>query len=235
MDPLLATFVSTMNPMWHTYLSRGAKNALESQVAALNAETAPWLPEPPRVMRALEMPPTAVKVLIIGQDPYPTPGNACGLSFSVNPGVAIPKSLHNIYTELVTDLGVAMPTTGDLTPWFNQGVMLLNRSLSVVANKAGSHHTKNWETFTDGVIDALLNVRAQHPSNTPPPMVVVLWGRDARSLAPRFEDAPNVSIIESAHPSPLSAYRGFFGSKPFSRINDYLTANGDTEIIWSLS
>ena len=146
-----------------------------------------------------------------------------GLSFSVAPGVQPPRSLVNIYTELVQDCGVSRPTTGDLTPWANQGVCLLNRVLSVQPGEAGSHRGRGWEQVTDCAIEALVNRQA--------PLVAILWGRDAQNLRPRLGNTPT---IESAHPSPLSAHRGFFGSRPFSRTNELLTSAGASPIDWRL-
>lgn len=188
------------------------------------------LPPAPYILRAFTYPLNSIKVLIVGQDPYPTPGHAVGLSFSVAPDVRpIPKSLINIYKELVDDLHVPEPSNGDLTPWADQGVMLLNRSLSVRAGNANSHQGKGWEAITEAAITAL-NSRTDSSGN-PLPLVAILWGSNARSLKPLLTHA---TIIESAHPSPLSAYRGFFGSRPFSRANEALLAQGSTPINWQL-
>ena len=187
------------------------------------------LPAGDRIFAAFRIPVDQVKVLIVGQDPYPTPGNAIGLSFAVAPGVAIPASVRNIYKELVDDLGVAIPDNGDLTPWTHQGVMLLNRCLSVEAGKSGSHRGKGWEEVTDRAIEVLNSRRDSQ--GKPLPLVAILWGRDARSLAPRLT---NAFVIESAHPSPLSARNGFFGSHPFSRTNEALVRMGAQPVDWSL-
>lgn len=169
-------------------------------------------------------------MLIVGQDPYPTPGHAVGLSFSVGAHVhPLPKSLINIYKELVDDLGVPEPSNGDLTPWADQGVMLLNRSLSVRAGQANSHQGMGWEAVTEAAIRALNNRRDS--TGKPLPLVAILWGNNARSLKPLLT---NAAVIESAHPSPLSAYRGFFGSRPFSRTNEALIAQGTQPINWQL-
>ena len=166
-----------------------------------------------------------VRVLIVGQDPYPTPGHPVGLCFSVAPDVRpLPRSLVNIYTELRNDLGEAAPTTGDLTPWTEQGVLLLNRVLTVGPGKPGSHQGKGWETVTSAAIEALVARGG--------PLVAVLWGRQAQSLAPMLGDVPRV---ESAHPSPLSAHSGFFGSRPFSRANSLLVAAGGPPVDWRLT
>lgn len=170
-------------------------------------------------------PPDRVRVVILGQDPYHGAGQAHGLSFSVPVGVAIPPSLRNIFIELRDDLGVAPPTHGCLEHWASQGVLLLNTSLTVRENEAGSHRGRGWETFTDVVIDVVAaNER---------PVVFVLWGEHARKKAARLAGTQHV-IIESAHPSPLSARHGFFGSKPFSRANAALSSNGFPEIDWAL-
>lgn len=182
-----------------------------------------YLPAGHDVLRAFTYPFDDVKVLIVGQDPYPTPGHAMGLSFSVKPGVAPPKSLVNIFTELVNDLHVPRPTSGDLTPWATQGVMLLNRVLSVRPGQPASHRNRGWEQVTQRAIDALVERNR--------PLVAILWGADARSLKPRLGTTP---CVESPHPSPLSAYRGFFGSRPFSRTNQLLIDQGATPIDWRL-
>lgn len=183
-----------------------------------------FLPAPSRILAAFEQPFDDVRVLLVGQDPYPTPGHPIGLCFSVAPDVRpVPKSLANIYREYETDLGLPTPTTGDLTPWTHQGVMLLNRVLTVRAGTPASHRGKGWEAFTEQAIRALV-ARDR-------PLVVILWGRDARNLKPMLGDTP---VIESAHPSPLSASRGFFGSRPFSRTNTLLVRLGADPIDWRL-
>lgn len=192
----------------------------------LRAETAAgnhYLPAGTDVLRAFTYPFEGVKVLIVGQDPYPTPGHAMGLSFSVAPGVTPPRSLQNIFTELVDDLGVPRPTSGDLTPWSREGACLLNRVLTVRAGAPGSHRSRGWEEVTDLAIDALV-ARDQ-------PLVAILWGRDAQSLGPRLSRTP---MICSPHPSPLSASRGFFGSHPFSRANALLAEQGAAPVDWRL-
>jgi len=183
-----------------------------------------YLPASDAILRAFESPLADVRVLIVGQDPYPTPGHAMGLSFSVRPDVRpIPRSLANIFRELVDDTGVPMPSTGDLSPWADRGVMLLNRVLTVRPGEAASHRRHGWESVTDQAIRALVARGG--------PLVALLWGRDAQSLRPALGDVP---CIESAHPSPLSASRGFFGSRPFTRINELLLAQGAEPIDWSL-
>jgi uracil-DNA glycosylase len=176
-------------------------------------------------MRAFKTPFQDVKVLILGQDPYPTPGDAVGLSFSVEPEhLTLPRSLKNIFTELQSDIGCAPPADGDLQPWADQGVMLLNRVLTVRAGEAGSHRGIGWEQVTECALKALNN-------RTLNKLVAVLWGNDAIS-AKQFLD--NTVVIESVHPSPLSASRGFFGSKPFSKVNNALIELGQTPINWAL-
>lgn len=189
------------------------------------------LPASHNILRAFSIPLKSIKVLIVGQDPYPTPGHPVGLSFCTSPKVRpLPKSLINIYKELVNDLCVSTPQSGDLTPWTKQGVMLLNRCLTVEAGKANSHQGKGWETVTDAAINAL-NSRKDENGN-PMPLVAILWGRNAQSLAPLLT---NATLITSSHPSPLSASRGFFGSKPFSRANNALIKMGASPIDWSLN
>ena len=185
-----------------------------------------YLPHGDHVLRAFSRPLSAVKVLIVGQDPYPTPGHAVGLSFSVAPGVAPPKSLVNIFRELVDDLGVPPPTSGDLTPWADNGVMLLNRSLTVCPGQPASHRGRGWEAVTDQAIRTLA-ARAREGQ----PLAAILWGRDAQSLKPELTPIP---WVESVHPSPLSAHRGFFGSRPFSRANALLEKQGGPPVDWRL-
>lgn len=182
-----------------------------------------WLPGPGRVFAALEaLAPAEVRVVILGQDPYPTPGHANGLAFSVNPGVPLPRSLANIFKELQADTG-ARPASGDLTPWARQGVLLLNTALSVEPGQAGAHARWGWERLAREAIAEAQRHR---------PLAFVLWGAHAAKVAeglPRDGDL----VVQSAHPSPLSAKRGFFGSRPFSRVNDWLAGRGEPEIDWS--
>lgn len=183
-----------------------------------------YLPAGPNVLRAFSFPFDEVRVLIVGQDPYPTPGHPVGLSFSVAADVSpLPRSLANIFTEYAADLGYPRPATGDLTPWAQRGVMLLNRVLTVAPGTPASHRGKGWEAVTECAIRAL--VARQRP------LVAILWGRDAATLKPMLGQA---GTIESAHPSPLSASRGFFGSRPFSRANELLTQLGAEPIDWQL-
>ena len=183
-----------------------------------------WLPGPDRVFAALELtPPQAVRVVLLGQDPYPTPGHANGLAFSVTPETALPRSLKNIYAEMRDDLGAA-PGNGDLSHWARQGVLLLNTSLSVLPGQAGVHAKWGWDRLARQAVR-----RAQSER----PLAFILWGAHAqKALAglPRPQDL----VIESAHPSPLSARRGFFGSRPFSRVNDWLGTQGEPPIDWAL-
>lgn len=193
----------------------------------LRAEVAagrPYLPAGPNVLRAFAAPFDAVRVLIVGQDPYPTPGHPIGLSFAVERHVRpIPRSLQNIYAELRDDLGITPPDHGDLSGWASQGVMLLNRVLTVRAGESGSHRGMGWEAVTEHAIRALAARDA--------PLVAILWGRDAGTLRPLLGTTP---IISSAHPSPLSARNGFFGSRPFSRANALLAQAGGEPVDWNL-
>ncbi len=215
-----------VDPDWATALEPVAPT-IARMGDFLRAEVAagrPYLPAGNRVLRAFEAPLAEVRVLIVGQDPYPTPGHPVGLSFSVDPSVRpVPRSLQNIYRELRDDLGVATPNDGDLTPWARQGVMLLNRVLTVRAGVSGSHRGKGWEDVTAHAIHSLVERGG--------PLVAILWGRDAGTLRPLLGDTP---IIASAHPSPLSASAGFFGSRPFSRANELLVAAGATPVDWNL-
>lgn len=184
-----------------------------------------YLPAGANVLRAFTYPLADVRVLIVGQDPYPTPGHAMGLSFSVAADVRpVPRSLGNIFDEYQSDLGLPKPANGDLTPWSEQGVMLLNRVLTVRPGNPASHRGKGWEIVTECAIRALVARDA--------PLVAILWGRDAATLKPML--GPSVPTIESVHPSPLSASRGFFGSKPFSRANELLVGLGAQPVDWRL-
>jgi uracil-DNA glycosylase len=193
----------------------------------LRAETAagrPFLPRGEHVLRAFRKPLAEVRVLIVGQDPYPTPGHAVGLSFSVAADVRpLPPSLVNIFREYSEDLGLPPPVTGDLSPWADRGVLLLNRSLTVQAGRPNSHRGRGWEAVTEAAVRGLAARGG--------PLVAILWGRNARDLKPLLRGVP---CIESAHPSPLSARSGFFGSKPFSRANRLLAEQGAEPIDWRL-
>jgi uracil-DNA glycosylase len=190
-----------------------------------------YLPAGEHVLRAFTQPFGAVRVLIVGQDPYPTPGHAVGLSFSVAPTVRrLPPSLLNIFREYTDDLGYPAPATGDLVPWSERGVLLLNRVLTVAPGQPASHRGKGWEEVTEQAIRALAARRSADGTERVP-LVAILWGRDARSLAPLLDGVP---LIESAHPSPNSADRGFFGSRPFSRANQLLEEQGAPPVDWKL-
>ena len=192
---------------------------LRAEVAAGRS----YLPSGANVLRAFTQPLADVRVLIVGQDPYPTPGHPVGLSFSVAPDVRPAKSLVNIYTEYCADLGHPMPSNGDLSPWAERGVLLLNRVLTVRPGTSGSHRGKGWEAVTAQAIRALV-ARGT-------PLVAVLWGNDARKLRPELAGYP---CVESVHPSPLSAHNGFFGSRPFSKVNAHLEAQGAQPLDWKL-
>ncbi len=208
-----------------------ALEPVEERIAAmgdfLRAEIAAgrtYLPAGAHVLRAFQQPFDEVKVLIVGQDPYPTPGHAVGLSFSVAPEVRpLPGSLENIFRELHTDLGLPRPSNGDLTPWTGQGVLLLNKALTTAPRRPAAHRGKGWEEVTEQAIRALAG-RGR-------PLVSILWGRDARAVRPLLGPLP---AVESAHPSPMSADRGFFGSRPFSRANDLLVQQGAQPVDWRL-
>ncbi len=215
------TWAQALEPVAEQVAQLGA--FLREEVAAGRG----YLPGGPHILRAFERPLPEVRVLIVGQDPYPTPGHAVGLSFSVAPEVRpIPRSLVNIYRELVDDLGVTPPSTGDLSPWADRGVLLLNRVLTVRPGTPASHRGKGWEAVTECAISALAGA-----ARAGQPMAAVLWGRDARSLRRALDPVP---CVESAHPSPLSAHGGFFGSRPFSHVNALLEKQGAAPIDWSL-
>lgn len=183
-----------------------------------------YLPAGENVLRAFQQPFHGVRVLIVGQDPYPTPGHPIGLCFSVAADVRpLPKSLVNIFKEYRDDLGHPLPANGDLSAWTERGVLLLNRALTVAPGKPNSHQGKGWEQVTEQAITAL--------AEREEPMVAVLWGRNARNLKPLLK---NVPCVESTHPSPLSAHNGFFGSRPFSRVNELLAGRGADPIDWRL-
>lgn len=192
-------------------------------IAARLKDVSNVLPPADQVFAALDAcPPAATRVVILGQDPYPTPGHAHGLAFSVEPDVRpLPRSLGNIFTEMTDDLG-ACPPDGDLRFWARQGVLLLNTALTVPAGQAGGHARLGWTGLTQEVLEALDDR----------PRAYILWGRHAQAFAPRLTH-PKALILQSAHPSPLSARRGFFGSRPFSRVNDWLKARGETQIDWT--
>jgi uracil-DNA glycosylase len=221
-----APLTELVGPGWGSVLVP-AEPQLRAMGDFLRAERAAgrgFLPAGDRILAALRVPFDAVKVLLVGQDPYPTPGHPIGLSFSVAPHVRpLPRSLVNVFREYQDDLGFPAPATGDLSPWVDQGVLLLNRCLTVAPGTPASHRGRGWEAVTDVVIDALVARGG--------PLVAILWGSDARSLTPRLATIPRVT---SPHPSPLSADRGFFGSRPFSRTNDLLRAQGAAPVDWRL-
>ncbi|MEU1994561.1 uracil-DNA glycosylase [Nocardia gamkensis] len=217
-----------MDPGWAKALEPVADriSAMGEFLRAENAAGRGYLPSGENVLRAFQRPFDAVRVLVVGQDPYPTPGHPMGLSFSVAPDVSpIPRSLANIFAEYSKDLGHPTPSCGDLSPWSDQGVLMLNRVLTVSPGKPASHRGKGWEEVTDQAIRSLV-ARDE-------PLVAILWGRDAATLKPLLAEA-EVPYIESAHPSPLSASRGFFGSRPFSRVNELLDELGAEPVDWRL-
>jgi uracil-DNA glycosylase len=224
--PETRTLTDLVDPSWASALA-----PCTTQVAALGAFLRAereagrgYLPAGEQILRAFSLPMDAVRVLIVGQDPYPSPGHAVGLAFSVRADVhPVPRSLQNIFQELETDVGAVRPSNGDLSLWVERGVMLLNRVLTVGPGASGSHRGQGWESVTTQAISAL--------STRGGPLVAILWGKEAQTLAPLLEKVP---CIKSPHPSPLSARTGFFGSRPFSRANDLLRADGADPIDWSL-
>ena len=221
----LGAAFATLPPAWAAVLpgwTAARLRAVQDAVVAVSGERAIAPDDPLRALRMVG--PEAVKVVVVGQDPYPTPGNPVGLSFSVAPDVRrLPPSLINIFREYTADLGYPSPSNGDLTPWTDRGVLLLNRVLTVEPRKPGSHRGHGWEEVTDQAIRALAARQS--------PLVAILWGRDARDLAPLLAGVP---LVESPHPSPNSADRGFFGSRPFSRATALLEEQGAGGIDWKL-
>ncbi|MGI4894256.1 MAG: uracil-DNA glycosylase [Janthinobacterium lividum] len=218
--------VDDLDPGWAHALAgvRPQLLALSKRLATEEAEDNPWLPAAANVLRAFRQPFDDVRVLLVGQDPYPTPGHPVGLSFAVEPHVRpLPRSLVNVYKELHADTGVTAPAHGDLTAWSRAGVLLLNRVLSVRSGVSGSHRRIGWERVTDAAVQALAAREA--------PLVALLWGRDAQSVQPLLGGVP---AVVGVHPSPLSASRGFFGSRPFSRVDELLRAAGGAGIDWRL-
>ncbi|MCL1898582.1 MAG: uracil-DNA glycosylase [Micrococcales bacterium] len=215
MDPSWASALAPVEP-----IIRQLGDFLRSEVALGRG----YLPAGGSIFRAFAQPISQIKVLIVGQDPYPNPGHPVGLSFSVAPQVhPLPPSLRNIFSELVSDLRCPLPSNGDLSLWAQRGVMLLNRVLTVQTGLPASHRGKGWEKVTDWAIETL--------AARPGPLVAILWGREAAGLESKLGRVPT---IKSAHPSPLSAHRGFFGSRPFSRANELLVKAGGQAIDWTL-
>lgn len=213
-------------PDWAVALApvAGQLDAMARFLAVERAAGRDFLPAEDRVLRAFTRPLTDVRVLIVGQDPYPTPGHPVGLSFSVAPDVRpLPRSLRNMYAELEADLGLPPAASGDLTGWFDQGVLLLNRVLTVEPGRSASHRGRGWEVVTARAVAALRERGG--------PLVAILWGREAQALASALDGVP---CLTSAHPSPLSARHGFFGSRPFSRANALLVEAGAPPIDWRL-
>ena len=213
---------------WNEILSEEMKKDYYQELLAFvqkRREEVSVFPEEKNVFRALELTPfESVKVVILGQDPYHGFGQAHGLSFSVQKGIPLPPSLRNIYKELQEDLGGELPTEGDLSHWAKQGVLLLNTVLTVEEGNANSHKGMGWERLTNRLIESLNELN--HP------VIFILWGKPAQDKEKLITNPSHV-ILKSPHPSPLSAYRGFFGSKPFSRVNDILIQQGQTPIRWT--
>ncbi len=219
--------LSSVHPSWREPLAEVATDisAMGEYLRREIAEGRSYLPAGKNILRAFQLDFDLVRVLIVGQDPYPTPGHAIGLSFAVSRDTRpLPRSLQNIYRELHSDLGISTPTHGDLTAWSEQGVLLLNRVLTVSPGNPGSHRGKGWEAVTDCAIRGLVARKK--------PLVAILWGRDAQTVAPLLTDTPTIC---SAHPSPMSADRGFFGSRPFSKTNEYLKEAGTEPMDWRIS
>lgn len=215
-------FFEQMHPTWQAALA--GQRELLAEIEAIISTDAAVAPALPLVMRAFEQSIDSVRVLIVGQDPYPSPGHAIGLSFAVSPEVSpLPRSLQNMMRELRDDLGRDVTNGGDLQRWAAQGVMLLNRHLTTSSGQSGAHFDAGWSRFTDAAISVLNRARGRK-------LVAILWGNEAISLQRLL---PDVQVISSAHPSPLSARKGFFGSKPFSRTNQALGFVGEEKIDWS--
>jgi uracil-DNA glycosylase len=224
---LEAYFPSVLPERWAKLVGPEGVQALADVGHALDrapAQKAMMTPSPEAVLRAFDTPPEAVRCAIFGQDPYPGQAHASGLAFSVDPTVTVlPPSLRNIRQELQDDLGLRLPPHGDLSPWADEGVLLLNRHLTTLVGSPGAHRTLGWTRFTDAVVRGLVS--------TGQFFVAVLWGREAAELKPLLRDTP---VVESAHPSPLSARRGFVGSRPFSAVNRLRETAGFSPIDWSL-
>ena len=221
----------TLPPAWQALLKDELHKpywcSLEQRLGAAYESGAVYPPAQQLFAAFERTPPTCVRAVILGQDPYHEPGQANGLAFSVSRGVKLPPSLQNIYKELEADLGVPAAKSGDLTSWAQQGVFLLNTVLSVRAHAANSHKDFGWQSFTDAVIAALAEL--------PQPVAFVLWGAQAQKKAALVEKSPYPRLVlQSPHPSPLSAYRGFFGSRPFSQINAFLVSYGFSPVDWKI-
>lgn len=224
-----SSLIAPLDPGWEQALAGEAETfaATREELNRRRSQGEQILPAPTRVLRAFRQPFDKVRVLILGQDPYPTPGHPIGMSFAVSPDVRpLPKSLQNMFRELHSDLGVEPSEHGDLSAWAHQGVLMLNRVLTVTAGSPGSHRRIGWEQVTETAVRALV-ARGT-------PLVSLLWGRDAQQLAPLLDDGDHTAVITSPHPSPLSASRGFFGSRPFSRVNEALSHMGAAPIDWRL-
>lgn len=210
---------------WETYLDLSQYGELFAKVEQAYAETEVYPPREDLFSAFMLTPPDKVRVVILGQDPYHEPGQAHGLAFSVREGVKLPPSLQNIYKERERDVGVPMSACGDLTAWAKQGVLLLNTVLTVEKGKANSHKDLGWQEFTHAVVEAV--------ADFPQPVAFVLWGAQAQKKAQTAAAScyPRL-VLQSPHPSPLSSYRGFFGSGPFSKINRFLEENGEAPILW---
>lgn len=214
-------------PLLKNYLDSEAFCLLSEKVEKAYIENEIYPPREELFTALQKTPPEKVRVIILGQDPYHEPGQAHGLAFSVKEGTKLPPSLRNIYKELEADMGLVPAESGNLLPWAEQGVLLLNTVLTVERGKANSHAAFGWQEFTDAVISAAATL--------PQPIAAVLWGAPAQKKENLLKDAAGPRLILKApHPSPLSAYRGFFGSRPFSRINRFLLANGEKPIDWKL-
>lgn len=221
----------TLPPAWQALLKDELQKpywcSLEQRLGAAYESGAVYPPAQQLFAAFERTPPACVRAVILGQDPYHEPGQANGLAFSVSRGVKLPPSLQNIYKELEADLGVPAAKSGDLTSWAEQGVFLLNTVLSVRAHAANSHKDFGWQSFTDAVIAALAEL--------PQPVAFVLWGAQAQKKAALVEKSPYPRLVlQSPHPSPLSAYRGFFGSRPFSQINAFLASYGFSPVDWKI-
>ena len=215
-------FFEQMHPTWQVALADQREFLVELELACI--QDAPRLaPRSDRVMRAFETPVSSNRVLVLGQDPYPTEGDAVGLAFAVAPGVRTPPSLRNILIELETDLGLTQSKNRDISVWQSRGILMLNRHLTTLVGETGAHTKLGWAQFTDAAIKALV-------AETHSRLVAILWGNHAQTAAPLLEGC---GIVASAHPSPLSARKGFFGSKPFSKANALLIERGLDEVDWS--